>query len=76
MLTVKLKAIPLDILNDNSSQPLEWRIKGYSQGMIIWMEINHFFNASVLTNEGSQPYSLMLYKGNQVTYQVRPPRKY
>jgi len=35
MLTAKLKSIPLDILNDHSSQPLERRIKGYSQAVII-----------------------------------------
>jgi hypothetical protein len=33
------------------------------------MKINHFFNAPVFTNEGPQPYSLMLHKGNQVIYQ-------
>jgi len=76
MLTTKLKAIPLGILNDHSLQPLERRTKGYSQGVIIWMKINHFFNASVLTNKDPQPYSVMLYKGNQVIHQVRPPTKY
>jgi hypothetical protein len=36
MLTAKLKSIPLEILNDHSSQPLERGIKGYySQGVII-----------------------------------------
>jgi hypothetical protein len=35
MLTAKLKAIPLDILNDNSSQPLEKHIKDYSQGWLF-----------------------------------------
>ena len=75
MLTAKLKTIPLDMLNDHSSQPLERGIMGYSQGVIIWTKINNFFNASFLTNEGPQPYGLILYKGNQVIYQVRPPRK-